>query len=187
MIDAVIDEHFRRSLGSLGSDYKNLFGKRLNQLKSPSSIPAPATPITPPPPARKSAQVSPIRVNSPEPLAQKSTLPPYESKRSNENDSKSNDEKISSCVSATEKESKVDEDVEMSVDDHFAKALGDTWKQLQQHTKLQTSPVETDHEKDMTTDSVNNSKSEKNETDDDDDDDDARSALEIDTSNDNES
>lgn len=188
MIDAVIDEHFRRSLGSIGADYMNLFGKRLNQsLKSPPSTPPAVAPITP---AHVRARVSPIQVNSPESLTQKSTSPPpaHKSSEPNEKDSKQNADTISSAASAeTETDTiEVDEDIEMSVDDHFAKALGDTWKQLQQHSKSQSSPVESVHEKDMTKDSINNSKSDAND-DDIDDDDDERPTLEIDTSNDNES
>lgn len=195
MIDAVIDEHFRRSLGTLGGDYMNLFGKRttlerLNQLKSPSSAPSTAatTPITPTN-VRKSAQVSPIQVNSPESHAQKSSSPPpppatvHESKRPNEtNDLKQNVD----TPPKSAKETIADEDVEMSVDDHFAKALGDTWKQLQ-HSKSRSSPIESDHENE----SINkNSKSKTNDDNDgdiDDDDDDERPTLQIDTSNDIES
>lgn len=87
MIDPVIDEHFRRSLGA---DYMNLFGnKKSTNLKiiskkmSPMSPPAKAAS-----PAPTTAAVAPV----PE---------------------------------------RVVDTIEMSVDDHFAKALGgDTWKQL---------------------------------------------------------
>lgn len=84
MIDPVIDEHFRRSLGA---DYMNLFGnKKSTNLKIISKK------ISPVPPAK-----------SPTPVA------------------------VAKTVAIPEQ---VDT-IEMSVDDHFAKALGgDTWKQL---------------------------------------------------------
>lgn len=53
------------------------------------------------------------------------------------------------------------EDIEMSVDDHFAKALGATWKQLQQN-KSSAPPSETelepDRELDHEVESVEDSK-----------------------------
>lgn len=86
MIDPVIDEHFRRSLGA---DYMNLFGnKKSTNLKIISKK------ISPVPPAKSS---------SPTPTA----------------------------VAKTEAIPEPVDTIEMSVDDHFAKALGgDTWKQL---------------------------------------------------------
>lgn len=195
MIDAVIDEHFRRSLGTLGPDYMNLFGKRLSQLKSPSPVSAPP----PPPIVRKAAQISPIQVNSPESSSRKlstsssSPPPPTSPNRSKENGSKQTPNATASTT--PEKEPAGDGNVEMSVDDHFAKALGDTWKQLQQHNKSSASSAESDQENDMATDPANNSnakddkiqKQNINDADDDDDDDDDRPMLEIDTSNDTES
>ncbi|KAJ6649462.1 hypothetical protein Bhyg_04698 [Pseudolycoriella hygida] len=83
MIDPVIDEHFRRSLGA---DYMNLFGnKKSTNLKIISKkIPA-VSPV-------KSPSAAIVKtVTAPDPV----------------------------------------DTIEMSVDDHFAKALGgDTWKQL---------------------------------------------------------
>lgn len=125
MVDPVIDEHFRRSLGA---DYMNLCGKRSNQMKSPSS----ASTIV-----RKNLQLSPsISPISPEKLKEKS---PETRDRPDENDSISKRD----C----DKSNFVDETVDMSVDDHFAKALGDTWKQLQQN-KSQGSTIESDQDVD---------------------------------------
>lgn len=85
MIDPVIDEHFRRSLGA---DYMNLFGnKKSTNLKIISKKISPVSP--------------PVKSTSPTPVAKSVTVP----------------EQVDT--------------IEMSVDDHFAKALGgDTWKQL---------------------------------------------------------
>ncbi|XP_037032069.1 uncharacterized protein LOC119071298 isoform X2 [Bradysia coprophila] len=83
MIDPVIDEHFRRSLGA---DYMNLFGnKKSTNLKIISKK------ISPIPPAKATSPTPAPAVPVPEQV----------------------------------------DTIEMSVDDHFAKALGgDTWKQL---------------------------------------------------------
>lgn len=125
MVDPVIDEHFRRSLGA---DYMNLFGKRLNQLKTTTSSAS-----------IKSPQISPV----PE------TPRPVDVLRPDDDETAKRD---------NDKEMTVEENVniEMSVDDHFAKALGDTWKQLQQN-KSRASPIEPDLESDVTCDSMNNS------------------------------
>lgn len=87
MIDPVIDEHFRRSLGA---DYMNLFGnKKSTNLKIIS---------------KKMSPVHPAKSTSPTPAPL-----------------------VAKSVPVAEP---VDT-IEMSVDDHFAKALGgDTWKQL---------------------------------------------------------
>lgn len=186
MIDAVIDEHFRRSLGSLGPDYMNLkFGKRFNQLKSPSSVSPPL------PNARKAAEISPIQVNSPESSTRKFTTPsstpsPSSSPhRPNENSSNQTTPKVAAS-STLEKGTPANgscEAVEISVDDHFAKALGDTWKQLQQHNKSNASSGGSDNENDTETNATNNSTAK----DDEDDDDDDRPMLEVDTPNHTES
>lgn len=86
MIDPVIDEHFRRSLGA---DYMNLFGnKKSTNLKIIS---------------KRISPVPPVKATSPAPTDAVKTVAVPE---------------------------QVDT-IEMSVDDHFAKALGgDTWKQL---------------------------------------------------------
>lgn len=137
MVDPVIDEHFRRSLGA---DYMNLFGKRLNQLKSPSSVPTTVV--------RKSAQLSPAALSNASSMESCTRSPPeYRS-----------DENGPAAGTATDQVAAVvaTENVEMSVDDHFAKALGDTWKQLQQN-KSRASPIESDHDSDVHCDSVANS------------------------------
>lgn len=88
MIDPVIDEHFRRSLGA---DYMNLFGnKKSTNLKIISKKISPN-------------MTSTLRTTPPSPVA----------------------------VVKTVADSDPVDTIEMSVDDHFAKALGgDTWKQL---------------------------------------------------------
>lgn len=99
MIDPVIDEHFRRSLGA---DYMNLFGnKKSTNLKIIS---------------KKNSPAPPAKTISPTPMA------------------------VAKTVAAPEQA----DTIEMSVDDHFAKALGgDTWKQLKDSrsdTSLDGSP-----------------------------------------------
>lgn len=131
MVDPVIDEHFRRSLGA---DYMNLFGKRLNQLKSTSSV---ATVV------RKSPQLSPIESDA--------TTEP----RGQQPDHHRTNETSPSPAPKRDNEKQTVENIEMSVDDHFAKALGDTWKQLQQN-KSRASPVEGD-ESDLNSDAINDS------------------------------
>lgn len=129
MVDPVIDEHFRRSLGA---DYMNLFGKRLDQLKSTSSATTATATI------RKSPPTSPVRSA---PIARvKETLA---------------QDKTSSSIRNRDKKEEATEDIEMSVDDHFAKALGDTWKQLQQ--KSNTSTTDADHESDNNSEPENDS------------------------------
>lgn len=133
MVDPVIDEHFRRSLGA---DYMNLFAKRLDHSKSTSSItlssPTALSPRLAAPQLRKSLQSptipSPIRPNQ-NPKKPSESLAPLVIRLDN----------LPSSEPAV--------DVEMSVDDHFAKALGETWKQLQQGNKqsTSTSPAELQH------------------------------------------
>lgn len=128
MVDPVIDEHFRRSLGA---DYMNLFGKRLDQLKSTSSAPPTTTTVKKPP------QILPIQ------------------SATNAVVSETSDQKemnLSICNQYNDKETG---DVEMSVDRHFEKALGETWKQLQQ--KSNTCSTEVDHESDINIDPENDS------------------------------
>lgn len=104
MVDPVIDEHFRRSLGA---DYMTLFvknkdGTNKTPLHSPSyDSMSPKMASTPPTDNNKSIKSeSPIDIKS-------TTL--------------NND---------------AGQEIEMSVDDHFAKALGDTWKQLRQRNEV---------------------------------------------------
>lgn len=107
MIDPVIDEHFRRSLGA---DYMHLFEAKS---KSAESSPKPS------PPLRVSPSLSVRSTNS---LAS----------------STSSSTKVASPKA--KKASKQTINVEMSVDDHFAKALGATWKKLQEADKSAPSP-----------------------------------------------
>lgn len=133
MVDPVIDEHFRRSLGA---DYMNLFGKRLDQLKSTSSL---ATTTI----KKSSPKTSPIQSNT------NGSIQVKEANHQNESSSINRDS-VKETV----------ENIELSVDDHFAKALGDTWKQLQQISKPAT---ESNHDSDVNSDAENDS----NENDDD--------------------
>lgn len=138
MIDPVIDEHFRRSLGA---DYLTLFGGGNKGNKSSYStnsrtsitttngvsLAVPPTQTWPPP-----------KSSSPAPLVL--TVTAAESKT--EIPIVDNISRVSEIEEAIEQQP-VDSDngntsdnssevVSMSVDDHFAKALGgETWKQLQ--------------------------------------------------------
>lgn len=107
MVDPVIDEHFRRSLGA---DYMNLFDKKqqneqesvpMPQNLSPNAVPSPREPS----PSRETVSPRTPLVQSPAPAPARAT------------------------------------NIEMSVDDHFAKALGDTWKKLQEADKSLPSPT----------------------------------------------
>lgn len=113
MIDPVIDEHFRRSLGA---DYINIFG---NNKKSPNHIAkvvpkkilsSPSLPLSPSSPSSISS-ISPNVVVQP---------------------SQTTSDETRSVTTVTVQSSIATTDsISMSVDDHFAKALGgDTWKQL---------------------------------------------------------
>lgn len=104
MIDPVIDEHFRRSLGA---DYINIFG---NNKKSPNHI-AKTIP-------KKSPTISP-------------TTPPPKSPPIVDAQSQTTSAVTRTITTVTVQSSVVNDSVSMSVDDHFAKALGcDTWQQL---------------------------------------------------------
>lgn len=113
MVDPVIDEHFRRSLGA---DYVNLYGKRMDRLKTAALD-----------------QSSSSRTSS-EPLAADSklltTTQLLNFSRANGKDT--NTQCFPNNDEATLLKQLV-ENIDVSVDDHFAKALGDTWKQLQQN------------------------------------------------------
>lgn len=138
MVDPVIDEHFRRSLGA---DYMNLFGKRLDQLKSASS-PTTTTTTT----IRKSPQTSPVQSEQSVTNARTKETATQPSS-DNTCSPKANRDNVKETV----------ENIEMSVDDHFAKALGDTWKQLQQHSKPNSCSTELDHDSDKKSDPDNDS------------------------------
>lgn len=120
MVDHELDEHFRRSLGA---DYMNLFGKRLDQLKSTSS----ATGTT-----KKSPQPSAVVTDTSLHVKEKQ----QQQQQPQQENSSSNRDNVKEVV----------ENIEMSVDDHFAKALGDTWKQLQQSSKSSTSSNHDDND-----------------------------------------
>lgn len=125
MVDPVIDEHFRRSLGA---DYMNLFGKKQELAAKHSSIVSPSpdqqrSPLPNQPKiANESSQSStPSSCNSNyKPTSPKASLP--------QNTSPAD-------VDVVDGNEKTNTTIAMSVDDHFAKALGDTWKQLQQAEK----------------------------------------------------
>lgn len=140
MVDHELDEHFRRSLGA---DYMNLFGKRLEQMKSMSSS-STATVA-----AKKSPQISPMVSETSARV--KETTPTEPEKSSSKRDN-------------VEKEAVV-ENIEMSVDDHFAKALGDTWKQLQQNNSNKSSTSSNHDENDLNSDPENDSNVKHNEDD----------------------
>lgn len=108
MVDPVIDEHFRRSLGA---DYMNLFVKNKDAAsKTPSHSP-PHEPMSPTTPA-------PVKQGKPDP----------------QTDTKSS-------TNGTE----VGQEIEMSVDDHFAKALGDRWKQYLPDEYRQKGEIDVGH------------------------------------------
>lgn len=147
MIDPVIDEHFRRSLGA---DYMTLFGNKKSSssaltikptaarkaittttgavLTAPVS-PAPI-PTSPPPPTVAAAAIqSPSTSPLPSPpvvAVARVSSPPAAISSPN---SAAAVVVVAPSVTTDDEE---DLNVAMSVDDHFAKALGgDTWKQLQ--------------------------------------------------------
>lgn len=122
MVDPVIDEHFRRSLGA---DYVSLFGKQLNCSKTcRSSLSPPSKPTTPttssndtPADSKLCAATQLINLSRAHVTNADKPCP-----------SNNSDTAIQQMV----------ENVDISVDDHFAKALGDTWKQLQQNKQSST-------------------------------------------------
>lgn len=156
MVDPVIDEHFRRSLGA---DYMNLFGNHLNQLKSSRSAANQTTSnnnnnnkIN-----NKSPQISPI-----ESKAATKPVIPISNKASTEYDESENGTGTGPATGTIE-------NIEFSVDDHFAKALGDTWKQLQQIKQINSSPADSPSPNKMEIDD-NTVAASDDENDDDDDD-----------------
>lgn len=110
MIDPVIDEHFRRSLGA---DYADIFEKRSSPIAESVSNASPRS-------SPKSRLASPIATTkSPTSTSPSFTITP---------------------IIDTKPTPKQTINVEMSVDDHFAKALGDTWKKLQEADRILPSP-----------------------------------------------
>lgn len=114
MVDPLIDEHFRRSLGA---DYGNLFGKRLNRLKTTASR-APSAKAT-----NETAVDSKLCA-----ATQLINLSRIQVKTADKQCPPKSDLAVQQLV----------ENVDVSVDEHFAKALGDTWKQLQQNKQSAT-------------------------------------------------
>lgn len=133
MCDTVIDEHFRRSLGN---NYMELFDKTGTGAVSPTgtgavpTIPA-AVAVTPVTAVTKTATK---RVAKSPPVASP-PLPPPAAK------------KVDKVVEAEDKE---DANVNFSVDDHFAKALGETWNKLKatQRREVEVEEVQEEDEQD---------------------------------------
>lgn len=118
MCDPVIDEHFRRSLGP---DYMTLFSKAkesnsVSNGKSPKAV-------------TKDRGSSPIMFPS-DPCTKflNSNSKPLKHEDSPQSDMAEEDE---DDEEEEEESMDVDDTAGLSVDDHFAKALGDTWKKLQ--------------------------------------------------------
>lgn len=126
MIDPVIEEHFRRSLGA---DYMNLYSnnKKNNVTKMSTSPVATAAKI----------HVLPstlLMVATPSPPLSVSPSPPSPSPPSLGASQKTPPRTVSPPTTSVVVVERHQDDptAGMSVDDHFAKALGgDTWKQLQ--------------------------------------------------------
>lgn len=110
MIDPVIDEHFRRSLGA---DYVHLFEKKSKSQEEVAGKPSPKS--------------SPRQLASPS-LTVEST-----------ESSSSLFLIVSPGIAGSAPKQTIN--IEKSVDDHFAKALGgDTWKKLQEADRNAPSP-----------------------------------------------
>lgn len=125
MVDPVIDEHFRRSLGA---DYMNLFGKKQEATAKQTSR------VSSSPGKRISSHTNPTRSTT------ESSQPSTPSSCSSSNRTPSLNASPTrnaspAGVDVVDGSAKSTTTISMSVDDHFAKALGDTWKQLQQAEK----------------------------------------------------
>lgn len=141
MVDPVIDEHFRRSLGA---DYMNLFGKKQEtQQPSPNVLQSKNTKVSTTT-AAKNSQPTTAATNSITGKMSSNKWPASSPSSSSTNVAPSIPVKPESFDANDESETsdermEISDDsattVEMSVDDHFAKALGDTWKRLQQAEK----------------------------------------------------
>lgn len=131
MIDPVIDEHFRRSLGA---DYMNLFGKKREAAAKHLSPVASSSPEQ-----QQQQQRSPLpnQTKANGPSSQSSTPSSCNSKKPTSPTPKASPSQNASptSVDVVDGAGKSNTTIAMSVDDHFAKALGDTWKQLQQAEK----------------------------------------------------
>ncbi|XP_065173897.1 MAP7 domain-containing protein 1 isoform X2 [Atheta coriaria] len=100
MCDPIIDEHFRRSLGK---DYNTVFNNNAKENPLKSKTPSPPTQSSP------TATVAPVLVEAPKPKEKSPPTTPIPP--------------VTSVVEMMDSSG-------MSVDDHFAKALGDTWAKL---------------------------------------------------------
>lgn len=117
MCDPVIDEHFRRSLGA---DYMALFGKKPTSLTSENSNAAASKPPT------KDRGSSPIMFAS-DPCINFLATQDKTGEKTSEPTQKQSEEVKNNESIAMEVDS-----AGLSVDEHFAKALGDTWKKIQE-------------------------------------------------------
>lgn len=106
MCDPVIEEHFRRSLGE---DYMSIFKNINNKSKSPPETPLPIEEDEEGEEEEQEVSLDLKKIPS----------PPQNDAAGTD---RRNDEK------RTKKES-----IEFSVDDHFSKALGDTWKKIKEN------------------------------------------------------
>lgn len=114
MCESVIDEHFRRSLGA---DYMEIFKNKSNKSKIESPL---ASPVSP-------ASEAPTELL----LDLKKSPPSTPQPMDHENSDEINNENCENEDITNESEFKK-ESIEFSVDDHFAKALGDTWKMIKE-------------------------------------------------------
>lgn len=138
IIDPVIDEHFRRSLGA---DYMTIFGENKGKLPSTTHRTLITTTngisiAVPPTPSPNSASSSPLPLIMTVSAIDNVTdnLPVMDNEiRPNSRTSICDDVPKEELVVELKPESSISSEVvSKSVDDHFAKALGgETWKQLQ--------------------------------------------------------
>lgn len=112
MVDPVIDEHFRRSLGD---DYMVLFTK--NNTKKIESIPSSPVPVSSPTPPK-------MPTPSPPPTPPIKTAIITKQQKSPSSHSQTTNTTTTTIVDS--------DMISMSVDDHFAKALGETWKKIKE-------------------------------------------------------
>lgn len=125
MCDTVIDEHFRRSLGN---NYMELFDKSSNGGSAVVKAPISSTPTiggvvgpAPTPMALKTKRV--VKTTPPPPPVVAEVKKPPEVQEEKEDDEDMADAE--------------DANVNFSVDDHFAKALGETWNKLKANNHRQ--------------------------------------------------
>lgn len=129
MVDPVIDEHFRRSLGA---DYMNLFGKK-HETAAKNTSAASLSPVQ-----RRSPhpnQINPTIESSQPTTPTSSSCSPHNKSLSSPKASPSQNVSPAGVDAVDGINEKSNATIAMSVDDHFAKALGATWTQLQQAEK----------------------------------------------------